>query len=234
MPNYQNSKIYKITGGGLTYYGSTTQPLSKRLVQHKTEKKRVNHKYCTSFQILDFEDCDICLVEYYPCNSKEELHKRERHYIENNECINKIIPSRTTKEYYQEYKNKIKEQQKEYYRLNKDKISEQQTNYCETNKNKISEQKKEYRRLNKDKISEQKKEYYRLNKDKILEQTKEYHQENKDKISEQKKEYRRLNKDKIKEYKKEYYRLNKDKISKQQKEYYIQKNLINNNGYYDE
>ena len=199
MPNYQNSKIYKITGGGLTYYGSTTQPLSKRLVQHKSQKKKINYNYCTSFQILDFEDCDICLIEYYPCNSKEELHKRERHYIENNECVNKSIPSRTTKEYYQENKNKIKEQKKEYYEKNKDYYKKYHKNYRETNKNNYNEKNKEY---------------YRLNKDKILER---------------RKEYNRLNKDKISEQQKEYYRLNKDKILERQKEYYIQKNLSNSN-----
>jgi hypothetical protein len=32
---YENGKIYKITGGGMTYYGSTTQPLYKRFHQHK-------------------------------------------------------------------------------------------------------------------------------------------------------------------------------------------------------
>ena len=35
MVNYHAGKIYKITGGDLTYIGSTTISLSQRLAQHK-------------------------------------------------------------------------------------------------------------------------------------------------------------------------------------------------------
>jgi len=41
----------------------------------------------------------ITLVEKYRCETKDELHARERYYIENNKCVNKVIPTRTTKEY---------------------------------------------------------------------------------------------------------------------------------------
>jgi len=100
MPiNYQDGKIYKLTGGGLTYYGSTCQSLCKRLANHRGVKKHFDNGKTTekvsSFQVLEMPDCDICLVENYPCNSKEELHMRERWYIENNECINKHLPIRT-------------------------------------------------------------------------------------------------------------------------------------------
>ena len=37
-----------------------------------------------------------------------ELHKRERYYIENNECVNIRIPTRTKKEYQLENKEDIK------------------------------------------------------------------------------------------------------------------------------
>jgi hypothetical protein len=48
------------------------------------------------------------LVENYSCNSKKELETRERYYIENNECVNKNMPTRTMKEYQEENKEKIK------------------------------------------------------------------------------------------------------------------------------
>jgi hypothetical protein len=38
-----------------------------------------------------------------------ELNARERWWIENNECVNKYIPTRTDKEYYEAHKEKIKE-----------------------------------------------------------------------------------------------------------------------------
>ena len=34
---------------------------------------------------------EIELVENYPCNSKEELEKKEGEYIKNNECVNKLL-----------------------------------------------------------------------------------------------------------------------------------------------
>ena len=34
---YQDGKIYKITGGGLTYYGSTIQTLEERFIKHKSK-----------------------------------------------------------------------------------------------------------------------------------------------------------------------------------------------------
>ena len=37
MPNYQQSKIYKITHGDETYYGSTTMTLKKRMQGHKSK-----------------------------------------------------------------------------------------------------------------------------------------------------------------------------------------------------
>jgi hypothetical protein len=44
----------------------------------------------SSFELLDEPDCDIYLVEKYPCDTKDELHAREGYYIQNNECVNKI------------------------------------------------------------------------------------------------------------------------------------------------
>jgi hypothetical protein len=125
MPDYKNGKIYKIVNDklGLTYYGSTTQILSQRMGGHIVAKKRFDNGKCpnmTSFQLLDGNQ-KIYLVEKYPCNDKNELERRERYYIENNDCVNKCIPSRTNKEYRIDNKDKIKQYQKEYDKNNKDK-----------------------------------------------------------------------------------------------------------------
>ena len=94
MTNYLNGKIYKIVCNetNLTYYGSTVQTLKKRLSQHK-ENKNIK-KYTTN----KMTNPEIYLIEAYPCNTKEKLWKRERHYIQTNECVNRIVPTRTTKE----------------------------------------------------------------------------------------------------------------------------------------
>jgi hypothetical protein len=44
------------------YYGSTTQPLSKRLSGHKAHYKqwqKQNYNYVTSFEIIKYDDCYI-------------------------------------------------------------------------------------------------------------------------------------------------------------------------------
>jgi len=104
MPDYKNGKIYKIVNdeNDDVYYGSTTQPLSKRLGDHKGDYKRyVNGKshFITSFNILKYDSCKIILVETFPCNSKYELEARERYYIENYKCVNKIKPSNKISSY---------------------------------------------------------------------------------------------------------------------------------------
>ena len=103
MVNYQEGKIYKIVCNvtGLVYIGSTCEPiLARRLAGHrKTYNNYLNDKYnfVTSFKVLENGDYSIILLEKCQCNDKMELLKRERHYIETNECVNKNIPSRTIK-----------------------------------------------------------------------------------------------------------------------------------------
>ena len=80
MNKYQQSKIYKIVGNGLTYYGSTYEKtLARRLSKHRGQYKDYIYgkaPYYTSFEILATENYEIILVENYPCNNKDELHAR--------------------------------------------------------------------------------------------------------------------------------------------------------------
>jgi len=111
-----------MVGYGKTYYGSTTQPLCERKSQHKQDFLKNKRGTCSKELFNLGNDIDIVLVETYPCNNKEELHQRERYYIENNECINKQIPSRTKKEWNHLNKDKIKEKNIRYYEKNKELI----------------------------------------------------------------------------------------------------------------
>ena len=169
MVDYTKSKIYKIVCNitGLTYYGSTVNPISKRISSHRSEFKLGRVK-CSSRQVLVGGNYDYSLVEEFSCENKDQLHRRERYYIENNDCVNKQIPGRTLNEYREQNKDKLLAYQKEHYEQNKDKISE----YYEQNKDKLLAQKKEYREKNRDKLLAQKKEHYEQNKDKILTKSK--------------------------------------------------------------
>jgi len=171
--DYSKGKIYKIVCDttGLVYIGSTVETLSKRLTKHRHKYKiylKSNTNFVTSFDIIKNNNYNIILIKNYPCNNKEELHREERKYIETIECVNKIIPGRTQKEWIETNKDKILEYHKEYYENNKDKIREKNKEYYEDNKDKI----KEYHLKNKDKIREEKKKYYEDNIDKIKENQK--------------------------------------------------------------
>ena len=143
MPNYDKAKIYKIVDNtnGNIYIGSTTETylsnrLSKHLSHYKSWIKHKRSRYTTSYEIFKNNDFYIELIENINCNDIYELRNRERYHIDNNECVNKNIPNRTKKEYYQDNKDKIKE----YYQTNKDKIKEYyKVYYVEKNKDKLKE-----------------------------------------------------------------------------------------------
>jgi len=140
MPNYQNGKVYKIISLSnpdiLPYYGSTTQRLCSRMVEHRNVYKK---NPCKSKSLIECGDAKIVLIENYPCNSREELSKKEAEYILNNDCCNKQIPNRTPKEWREEHHDKIRENDKKYYEENRDKIRERTKQYYLQNRDKILE-----------------------------------------------------------------------------------------------
>ena len=105
MTNYKNAKIYKLVSpNGLVYIGSTCQSLATRKVDHKNAYKRWKRgtsAYVTSGKLFEeaIDDIDIVLLEECPCENNEQLHARERHYIDTIECVNKCVPLRTRSEY---------------------------------------------------------------------------------------------------------------------------------------
>ena len=123
MVDYNNGKIYKIVchTTNKIYIGSTTaKRLSQRLSEHKTTYKRFvsgKSKACTSSRVvLENNNYSIELIELVPCESKSELTLREAYYIRMIECVNKHIPNRSHKEYYQANKESIAEKKRVPYR----------------------------------------------------------------------------------------------------------------------
>jgi hypothetical protein len=108
MPvDYRLAKIYKIESlnpddESDIYIGSTCEPtLARRLAKHVSDYirwKNGKKHFITSFTIIEGGNYDIVLIEDCPCTRQDELHKRERFYIESISCVNKFIPSRTKKE----------------------------------------------------------------------------------------------------------------------------------------
>lgn len=90
MSNYNNGKIYKLVSKNtdMIYIGSTVQTLKQRINIHIFETR---HNFTnSSANMFIWNDCEIELIEDYPCNSKKELVEREQYYIElyRDYCIN--------------------------------------------------------------------------------------------------------------------------------------------------
>jgi hypothetical protein len=141
MVNYQLGKIYKIVGNGHVYVGSTCEKLlSHRLGSHVASyKKFLNGTgiYISSYHVLKNNDYYIELIETCPCNSIDELHVRERFWIQSIDCVNERVPSRTYEErleYQKKYSEKNKDKRLEYLEKNREKIIEYQKLYREKNK----------------------------------------------------------------------------------------------------
>ena len=119
MVNYNNGKVYKIEAiNGKPediYIGSTTLLLCKRMAHHRSNESTCNSKIL--FEKYGVKNCKIVLIENVNVKTKEELLQREAFYIKSLQCINKSIPLRTYKEYYEENKiNILKSNLERYYK----------------------------------------------------------------------------------------------------------------------
>ena len=161
MEKYQRGKVYKIISDDTDkiYIGSSCEAtLAHRLAKHKDKYKQWlkdnNRPYYTSYEILKLQNYSIILIENYPCNSKDELISRERHYIElnKNNVVNKVMPFRTKQEWIEDNKDHISDYKKEWNKNNKDKRKNYNMKYKENNKEKIREKSKKYYDDNKEKF----------------------------------------------------------------------------------
>ena len=114
MVNYKLGKIYKIVRNSddvVIYVGSTCETaLCRRLAKHKSmSRTKPNRKiYRTIAENGDWNNHEIILIENCNCNSRDELHRKEREFIDYlKPQSNKQVPMRTTEEYtkYYYYKN---------------------------------------------------------------------------------------------------------------------------------
>lgn len=129
--------IYKITCNitGLCYIGSTKSTLEKRIQNHLRDIERNKYSGCQVFKNKDYmaeilEECD-----------NKILFKREGFYIQNNECVNRVIPGRTRKEY--DKTEKMVEYRKKWREENKERLDAKKKEWYEQNKQKVLEKHKE-------------------------------------------------------------------------------------------
>lgn len=157
MNKYQRGKVYKLISeqSDKVYVGSTCEPtLARRLATHRADYKYwlngSRKGYVSSFEILQYDDCKIILIEDYPCENKDNLRSREQYWIEQTpNCCNKqnafVVGSGysnlTQKEYSKTYRDLRHEHNIEY-----------EKNRYWNNREERLKQNKEWRDKNKDKI----------------------------------------------------------------------------------
>jgi hypothetical protein len=95
----------------------------------------------------------ICLIEAYPCNTKDELLAREQHYIDihTDVCVNKHKAfydgnlQDYNKEYYQQNQNKIRQQSAKWYAEHQKEAKKRDAKYREANREKTRQRQKQRR-----------------------------------------------------------------------------------------
>ena len=154
-------RIYKITSESTSneYIGSTTQTLKQRLAEHssryrKFEETHLNY-FDSSFEIIKHGDAKINLIHEGLFNARKDLHKMEMHFIKaSTSCVNKYIPTRTTKEYKLDHKDLYTDYGKRYYAMNKERLIETNKIYRENHFERFLEYQKDYRENNKERLLE--------------------------------------------------------------------------------
>lgn len=141
--SFSQAVIYKIVCKDLTipdtYVGSTTNFIKRKYMHRHNATSDLS--CCGHYLVYDkikkcggwdnWEMIELCKAD--ECTNLQELHKKEREYLEKLEAtLNKFIPGRTIKEYHEDNKEK----QKEYYQNNKEKINEYHREYRKVNKDK--------------------------------------------------------------------------------------------------
>ena len=146
MPDYQNSKIYKLVSNKTTdiYIGSCLMRLSTRLSQHKNKSNTaISRKLFTDDSIIT-----IVLLENFACNTKNELKARELHHITTNNCININKPFVCDIPY-----GDGKAWDKKYQQANKEQLSAYRNEYKSINAEHIKENQKKYNASHRDQIN---------------------------------------------------------------------------------
>jgi len=157
-----------------TYIGSTIN-FKTRMQQHNTSCNNENsHNYNQPlYQFIrengGFGAWDMTIIDSLTTTNKNEILKCERKYIEEqSNGLNKHLPSRTNKEYYQDNREKLIHQVNLYRETNREAIKNKQKLYREANREKINKYHKQHYQDHKEEIAEKKKQYREANRETIL------------------------------------------------------------------
>ena len=157
--DYKNAKIYKIVNDidDEVYIGSTCQPLSKRMAEHRASMKTKRDGKIKLYQHMTnvgVENCKILLIEETPCENIEQLRKIEGEYIRKFGTLNGNMAGRSASEYKKEFAERYKPRKKEYREKKRDILNLKNREYYEMKKDEINQKHKElYAEMTKTKIT---------------------------------------------------------------------------------
>lgn len=101
--------VYMITSPsnpGKMYIGSTHMTKENRLAKHYSDKAKYEagkHNYISSFEILDFGDAEIDVLEHFT-GTDEELRIREQAHLDMHDCVNRQRAHQTPEQYVEQMK----------------------------------------------------------------------------------------------------------------------------------
>ena len=159
---YASAKIYKIVNNAYTmcYYGSTTQQLSKRMYMHRNSYKLFGEGKGYSLSVYDIFDaqgidnCKIELVEECPCESREQLRKREGFYIRNNECVNKRVAGQTVPEWRSANRDHVRQMQADWRSANQEHVKQIIADWRSANQEHVKQTNADWKSANRERLQE--------------------------------------------------------------------------------
>jgi len=123
MAMYANGKVYMLCSNAddKIYVGSTCSRLSDRKSEHKKASKKHPDRYVYAhFNQIGWDDVEIIRLEAYPCEDKDALHARERHWYDQLKpelnMLRPMITDEENKQLNREYQQRpeVKQARREY------------------------------------------------------------------------------------------------------------------------
>lgn len=157
MASYQNAVVYAIRSYQTDqfYIGSTRSPMYKRLSKHRDSYKQWCNdntlSYTSSYEILQYDDAYIELIEECPCENAAQLCKKEGEYIRlhRDNCVNVRVagrpPQERVKVYREAHKEELNAKQKAYYQAHKEEYNAKTKAYREAHKEEYNAKQRERR-----------------------------------------------------------------------------------------
>jgi hypothetical protein len=181
---YDKAKIYKLEcEDGHYYYGSTINELRVRLGGHKRAATFRPYRVYQHINEIGWDKVKIVLVEAYPCESRNELNRKENDYIvahkSDPRCLNNNLACLTDeqrKEYKRRHTEEHKEELAEYHRQKRTgnpEVAAYQREYREKNRERLLEQKRQDYYAHKEEHDAKSRERYYANREVILQRKRE-------------------------------------------------------------